>query len=93
MNQFVVCELSVGDAVFFPSNFVGSHEVLPVTTGDRMVYLGFFGSNSSNDLDPYRIREPDGASMDRWSAQHYMNSIVDDFGAVKNFLLNQGKNG
>lgn len=31
-----------GSAVFYPSSFMGTHEVTPVTNGERYVYLEFF---------------------------------------------------
>lgn len=35
-----------GTAVFYPSNYIGSHEVTPVTSGERYSYLQFFGQGT-----------------------------------------------
>ncbi len=36
-------KMEKGDAAFFPCNYVGSHEVTPVTSGKRYMYLSQFG--------------------------------------------------
>lgn len=38
-----------GDVLIYPSSFIGYHEVLPVTRGERSVYLSWFGHGDAGD--------------------------------------------
>ena len=64
--------LSTGDVMYFPANYMGSHSVKPVTSGERLSYLGFFGLNT-----PIRIAEPD--DLGSWTQPHWLPKLHDDF--------------
>ena len=69
-----------GDILMFPSNFMASHKVEPVTRGERYSYLGWYSHGSPNGLyneavvDP--IAEPELALR---ATNVYMPTLRDDF--------------
>lgn len=53
-------ELRGGDALFFPSNYVGTHTVKTVTSGTRMSYVSWYGHGSPSEdrnIVPRRVEE------------------------------------
>lgn len=55
-----------GSVAIYPSNYLGTHEVLPVTSGERYAYLSvasygvsFNGDESVGKENPYKIWMPD----------------------------------
>lgn len=70
--------LSAGDIMYFPANYMGSHSVKPVTSGERLSYLGFFGVNT-----PVAIAEPDNLSS--WTEPHWMPKLHDDFACYSRY--------
>jgi hypothetical protein len=64
--------LSTGDCMYFPANYIAAHSVKPVTSGERLSYLGFFGLNT-----PVRIAEPDDVAT--WTQPHWLPKLHDDF--------------
>jgi hypothetical protein len=69
-----------GDILMFPSNFIASHEVMPVTDGVRLSYLGWYAHGSPNEnynesiVDP--VKEPDRAAV---STNVYMSDLREAF--------------
>lgn len=47
-----------GDILMFPSNYMASHEVLPVTKGERYSYLGWYSHGSPNPTYNEAIVDP-----------------------------------
>jgi hypothetical protein len=77
-----------GDVMMFPSNYMAAHEVLPVTQGRRISYLGWYSQGTPNSIvgedvcDP--LSNPEGARM---STNVYMPSLRDDY---RRFLQERG---
>lgn len=72
----VTIKPDAGDVVFFPANYVGSHAVAPITSGERYTYLAQFGHGvAKND----EIREAQ-ESVD-WLPPVYLPFVYQD--AVK----------
>ena len=74
-----------GDVLMFPSNYMATHEVLPVTSGIRYSYLGWYSHGTPNEqvgenvIDP--LKSPDAAEL---ATNVYMPSLRNDFiSAVK----------
>lgn len=44
-----------GSVIMYPSNYIGRHEVKPVTKGSRYVYLQFFSYGKSDKIDEKSI--------------------------------------
>lgn len=78
---------SSGDILMFPSNYMATHEVKPVSSGVRYSYLGWYCHGTPNKnvnedvIDP--ILSPDGAQI---STNVYMPSLRADF---EKFILSQ----
>lgn len=66
-----------GDIVFFPTNYMASHDVTRMTAGIRYSYLSFFGQGSPHEEANINIVEPDN-SFD-WCPAMWMNHIYDDY--------------
>jgi hypothetical protein len=79
---------SKGDILMFPSNFIASHEVKPVTGGLRFSYLGWYAHGTpNNDVSEYvndPILEPEIAIT---STNLYMPTLREDF---QEYLLSVG---
>lgn len=79
-----------GDILMFPSNYMAAHEVLPVVSGRRISYLGWYSQGTPNAdvgedvCDP--LKNPNGAIV---STNVYMPSLRDDY---RTFLLERGHN-
>lgn len=77
-----------GDIMMFPSNYMAAHEVLPVTHGRRISYLGWYSQGTPNSIvgedvcDP--LNNPEGA---RLSTNVYMPSLREDY---RSFLHERG---
>jgi len=66
-----------GDIVFFPTNYMASHEVDRMTGGVRYSYLSFFGQGSGHAEANIQIVEPQDSIQ--WCPAMWMNSIYDDY--------------
>lgn len=66
-----------GDIVFFPTNYMASHDVTRMTDGIRYSYLTFFGQGSSHPEVGLNIVEPE-ESFD-WCPPMWLNHIYDDY--------------
>jgi hypothetical protein len=68
----------------FPSNFIASHEVKPVTGGTRYSYLGWYSHGSPNPELNETIVDPNTDPEEAQRATNiYMPSLRDDF---RNYL-------
>lgn len=66
-----------GDIVFFPTNYMASHEVDRMTSGVRYSYLSFFGQGSPHREANIDIVEPSDSIQ--WCPAMWMNHIYDDY--------------
>jgi len=66
-----------GDIVFFPTNYMASHEVDRMTGGVRYSYLSFFGQGSAHSEANIQISEPEDSNQ--WCPAVWMNRIYDDY--------------
>jgi len=66
-----------GDIIFFPTNYMASHQVSRMTAGVRYSYLCFFGQGSPHREANIDIVEPKD-SVD-WCPAMWMNNIYDDY--------------
>lgn len=77
-----------GDILFFPSNYMAAHEVLPVSDGFRYSYLGWYSQGTPNPnvheyvADP--IKDPEIAKK---ATNIYMTNLRKDF---QDHLLKEG---
>lgn len=77
-----------GDLMMFPSNYMAAHEVLPVETGRRISYLGWYSQGTPNPsvgedvCDPRS--NPDGAMI---STNVYMPALRENY---RSFLKSRG---
>lgn len=71
-----------GDILLFPSNFIASHEVTPVTAGTRYSYLGWYSHGSPNPNLNETIVDPltDAEEAQR-ATNVYMPTLRADFRA------------
>jgi hypothetical protein len=66
-----------GDIIFFPTNYVASHNVERMGKGVRYSYLTFFGQGADDPPANIRIAEPE-ASFE-WCPPVWLNNIYDDY--------------
>lgn len=66
-----------GDIVFFPTNYMASHQVGRMGAGVRYSYLSFFGQGSPHIEGNINIVEPDESYQ--WCPAMWMNNIYDDY--------------
>ena len=66
-----------GDIIFFPTNYVASHNVERMGKGVRYSYLTFFGQGADDAPANIRIAEPE-ASFE-WCPPVWLNNIYDDY--------------
>lgn len=79
-----------GDILMFPSNFVASHEVKPVTGGTRYSYLGWYSHGSPNpDLNETIVDPITDAEEAQRSTNVYMPTLRKDF---RDYLTTHVKN-
>lgn len=62
-----------GDMIFFPANYIGTHGVAPVTSGERYTYLAQYGHGG---LHKYEVKEPT-ESVD-WLCPVFMPFLYQD---------------
>lgn len=65
-----------GDVLMFPSNYLGTHRVLPCKEGERYAYVGYFAQGSNQTERGVNIRQPSSV-MD--SGQVWMPDIMNDY--------------
>ena len=66
-----------GDVIFFPTNYVASHDVQRMGKGVRYSYLTFFGQGAEDIPANIRINEPDNSK--EWCPPVWLNNIYDDY--------------
>lgn len=66
-----------GDIIFFPTNFVASHDVARMGKGVRYSYLSFFGQGGDDVPANVVISEPDKSF--EWCPAVWLNNIYDDY--------------
>lgn len=66
-----------GDIVFFPTNYMASHDVDRMNSGVRYSYLSFFGQGSAHEEANIVISEPEASRQ--WCPATWMNNIYDDY--------------
>lgn len=80
-----------GDIIFFPTNYMASHEVSRMTAGIRYSYLCFFGQGSPHREANIDIVEPSD-SFD-WCPAMWMNNIYDDYDKYCKSVFSRFSNG
>lgn len=65
-----------GDILMFPSNYLGTHEVFPVISGERYAYVGYFAQGSSDPERGINITHDTG-QVD--SGQVWMPNLFKDY--------------
>jgi hypothetical protein len=72
-----------GDVIMFPANYMATHEVLPVTSGVRYSYLGWYAHGTPNPATNEHVVDPASDSALAASATNvYMPSLRNDFIAL-----------
>jgi hypothetical protein len=66
-----------GDIIFFPTNYVASHDVETMGKGVRYSYLTFFGQGANDKSANIMIVEPDESFQ--WCPPVWLNNIYDDY--------------
>lgn len=66
-----------GDVIFFPTNYVASHDVETMGKGVRYSYLTFFGQGADDKSANVMIVEPDKSFQ--WCPPVWLNNIYDDY--------------
>lgn len=66
-----------GDVIFFPTNYVASHDVEKMGKGVRYSYLTFFGQGADDHPANIRIAEPKDSR--EWCPPVWLNNIYDDY--------------
>ena len=77
-----------GDILMFPSNYMAAHEVMPVTSGFRYSYLGWYSQGTPNELVGENVADPisDFETADK-ATNVYMPNLREDFA---NYLKQRG---
>lgn len=65
-----------GDMIMFPSNYLGTHEVLNVSSGERYAYVGYFAQGSSDPEKGINIKDDTGQAD---SGQVWMPELFNDY--------------
>jgi hypothetical protein len=68
-----------GNIVFMPSNYLGAHEILEVTSGCRYTYLTFFSQGSEQSDKGISPMDPDAYSDRPVGGQWWMKNIISDY--------------
>jgi hypothetical protein len=68
-----------GSIVFMPSNYLGAHEILEVTSGCRYTYLCLFSQGSAQDDRGITPMDPDLYTDRPVGGQWWMKNIVSDY--------------
>jgi len=69
---------SKGDVVFLPANYLGAHEILPITGGKRYSYLSWFAQGSAHEekgINPVAEPRSDGVL----DGQYWMKDLLSDY--------------
>jgi hypothetical protein len=66
-----------GDVIFFPTNYLASHDVETMGKGVRYSYLTFFGQGANDKNANIMIVEPDESFQ--WCPPVWLNNIYDDY--------------
>jgi len=66
-----------GDIIFFPTNYIASHDVERMGKGVRYSYLSFFGQGGDDIPAGVVISEPDRSF--EWCPAVWLNNIYDDY--------------
>jgi len=66
-----------GDIIFFPTNYVASHDVEKMGKGVRYSYLTFFGQGANDKSANIIIVEPEDSNQ--WCPPVWLNNIYDDY--------------
>lgn len=77
-----------GDILMFPSNFMAAHEIMPVTSGFRYSYLGWYSQGTPNELVHENVVDPNvDQELANRATNVYMPNLKQDF---MNYLNEQG---
>jgi hypothetical protein len=66
-----------GDIIFFPTNYVASHDVEQMGKGVRYSYLTFFGQGANDKNANIMVVEPEESYQ--WCPPVWLNNIYDDY--------------
>jgi len=75
-----------GNIVFMPSNYLGAHEILEVTSGCRYTYLALFSQGSGQDDRGISPMDPDAYTDRPIGGQWWMKNIISDY---DDYLMNK----
>jgi hypothetical protein len=75
----VTIKPKAGSIVFMPSNYLGAHEILEVTSGCRYTYLCLFSQGSAQDDRGITPMDPDLYTDRPVGGQWWMKNIVGDY--------------
>jgi hypothetical protein len=76
-------KLEKGDILYFPSNYVATHQVKEVTSGTRLSYVSWFGQGSPAPDRCLSVREKTAETL---HGRYWINSLREDF---KNYLMDK----
>lgn len=77
-----------GDILFFPSNYMAAHEILPVIEGFRYSYLGWYSQGTPNPNVHEYVADPiKNPELAKKATNVYMPSLRQDF---QQHLLREG---
>ena len=80
-----------GDALIYPSSFIGCHEVQPVTEGVRYAYLTWFGHGQTNMIQPPNSTDQ-GLHMIVKRVHDLRKDVGDEFSYQKDILVGELRN-
>jgi len=89
-------QLSAGDILLFPSNFLGAHEVKEITKGTRFSYVTWFGQGSpdpTKNINPQYPSDPTDRPGQIWMDQLFadFHSKVLSNDGLSNRIFNRAK--
>lgn len=99
----VTIKPDAGDIVFFPANYVGSHAVAPVKSGERYTYLAQFGHGVSKNDEIREAQESvdwlppvylpfvyqDAEMFSKSGYSHFDDSVERELGLYNNTVISQ----
>lgn len=65
-----------GDIIFFPSNFIYSHQVQKIHSGTRLALLSYYGQGTDNQITPITIRN---SSDEIHGGQVWMDKLFSNY--------------
>jgi len=69
-----------GDIMMFPSNYMAAHEVLPVKSGKRYSYLGWYSQGTPNEkVHEYVVDPIKDSELSKKATNVYMPTLRSDF--------------